>query len=58
MSGFDKKKEFKDAFSAEPGYEEYKTTKPKLYQSPQRRSARKTKKGCKKNGNSQNKRRI
>ena len=49
MSGFDKVVDFKDVFSKEPRYEDYKTVKPKLYQ-----SVRKTKKGRKKYGNSQN----
>jgi len=49
MSGFNKTVEFKEVFSREPRYEDYKTVKPKLYQ-----SVRKTKKGRKTYGNSKN----
>ena len=49
MKEFHKTVEFKNLFSREPGYEDYKTVKPRLYQ------AKKTaKKGRKKNGNGQN----
>ena len=53
MKDFDKHVEFKDLFSREPGYEDYKTVKPKLYSAPKTK-----KKGRKKNGYSQNRRRI
>ena len=43
MNAFNKTVEFKELFSREKGYEDYKTTKPKLYQ-----PVRKTKKGRKK----------
>lgn len=49
MKEFHKTVEFKNLFSREPGYEDYKTVKPRLYQ------VKKTaKKGRKKNGNGQN----
>lgn len=41
MKGFYKTVQFKDVFTKAPGYESYKTMKPKLYQAP----AKKTKKG-------------
>lgn len=46
-----RKKEFKEAFAENDSYEEYKTVKPRLYQSLHL----KTKKGKKKNGSKQNK---
>lgn len=50
MKGFNKKTEFKDLFQSEIGYEDYKTVKPRL---PQSGASKKTKKGKKRNGNSQ-----
>lgn len=46
MEGFNRSVKFKNVFSREPRYEDYKTLKPRLYQ-----SVKKTEKGKKKNGN-------
>ena len=44
MKGFDKTVQFKDLFLSERGYEDYKTKKPRLWQSQRTKTKKKGKK--------------